>query len=144
MNDLNVDGYMTISVDKDNRLLYYKIFGYPKFSKIIRDGHDKILDIVEELENSEPIENIVADLLDAKILLNDDIKFIATVSYPRLAKRGVKNLAILVSENIHVKINVEKTLEYLGPDVFECVELFQDKETAKDWFKSIVSLKSEK
>jgi hypothetical protein len=93
---------------------------------------------VEELKNSDPIENIVADLLDAKILLNDDIRFIANVSYPRLAQQGVKNLAILVSENIHVKINVEKTLEYLGTNIFESVELFQDKESAKEWFKSLV------
>jgi len=131
------DGYMSISVDQEECLLYYKISGYPKFSEIIRNGHDKILVCVKEMKSEKPINYLVADLLDAKILLNEDLEFIAKVSYPRLANEGIKHLVILVSENINVKINVEKTLEYLDPKVFESVKLIENKKSIQKWLKSL-------
>ncbi|MBC8051435.1 MAG: hypothetical protein H7Y13_00040 [Sphingobacteriaceae bacterium] len=137
MEKLYQDGYMTINIEGNDSLLYYKIVGYPKFSKIIRNGHDRIYETVFERKSNRPVTSIVADLLEAKILLDEDIKFIGAVSYHRLAKQGVRNLAILLSGEIHVKINVEKTLEYMGPGVFENVGLFPSYEEALTWFETL-------
>jgi hypothetical protein len=137
MNTLYQDGYMTINLEHNDRLLYYKISGYPKFSQIIRNGHHEIFEIVSQKQKSDGIVSIVADLLDAKILLDEDIKFIGAVSYHRLAKLGVKNLAILLSGEIHVRINVDKTLEYMGPGIFENVGLFSSYEDACTWLDNL-------
>lgn len=138
MEELYHDGYMSIAIQEDDKLLYYKITGYPKFSKIIRNGHDKIYEIVISRKQPDAaVTNIVADLLEAKILLTKDIKFIATTSYHRLAIAGVKNLAILLSGDIHVRINVEKTLEYMGPGIFEHVGLFSNYDEARNWLKNL-------
>ncbi len=142
MNTLYQDGYMTISSEPNDHLLYYKISGYPKFSQIIRNGHDAIFEIVSQKKDNLTIINIVADLLDAKILLDQDIKFIGAVSYHRLAKLGVKNLAILLSGEIHVRINVDKTLEYMGPGIFENVGLFSTYEEAGAWLEDLNNKKS--
>jgi hypothetical protein len=137
METLYQDGYMTINIEGNESLLYYKIVGYPKFSKIIRNGHDRIFQTVLERKQSRPVTSVVADLLDAKILLDEDIKFIGAVSYHRLAKQGVKNLAILLSGEIHVRINVDKTLEYMGPGIFENVGLFSNYEEARTWLENL-------
>jgi hypothetical protein len=137
MNRLYHDGYMTISLEPVAHLLYYKISGYPKYSQIIRNGHDKIFEIVSGYNNGERVVNIVADLLQAKILLDEDIKFIGAVSYHRLAGLGVKNLAILLSGEIHVRINVEKTLEYMGAGTFKNVGLFSTYQEALTWLDNL-------
>lgn len=137
MNTLYHDGYMSITIDGGSSLLYYKIYGYPKFSKIIRNGHERIFEFVSQNKNSKPVISVVADLLDAKILLDKDIKFIGAVSYHRLAKQGVKNLAIIHSGDIHVRMNVDKTLEYMGPGIFENVGLFSSYEEACTWLDNL-------
>ena len=133
MNIPYQDGYMAIITEENENLLYYKIIGYPKFSKIIRNGHDRIYQTVVNRKSKQPITSIVADLLNAKILLDDDIKFIGKVSYHRLAKAGVKNLAIILSGEIHVRINVDKTLEFMGPNIFENIGLFPTYGDARTW-----------
>jgi hypothetical protein len=137
MKELYTDGYMEIFVNEQEQTLYYKIIGYPKFSEIIRQGHDKIYEIVLSMKDTSPIVNLVADLLEAKILLTRDIKMIATISYPRLSKAGIKNLSILLSEDVHVQINVEKTLAFMGTGIFNNVKLFDTLEEARNWFRCI-------
>jgi len=137
MNKLHDDGYIAIYLNEEDNLLYYKIISYPKFSKIIRYSHNKIFEIVTKRKQSSTVLNMVADLLDAKILLTEDIRFIAEVSYRRLAKAGVENLAILLPEGIHVRINVEKTLEYMGSDIFKNVALFPSDGVARTWLRNL-------
>ena len=133
--------YITILIDEKEKLLVYTINGYPKFSDIIRNGHDRIFEIVKENNNTKPIRNVIADLRLAKILLNPDIQFIAKTSYPRLAKAGIENLVILHSGDIHVKINVDKTIEALGPHIFTHVNVLSTIEEARDWFTNITTHK---
>lgn len=137
MKNLYSNEYITINLEEKDKLLYYKIIGYPKFSEIIRNGHDRMYEFVRQMKKEAVVENLIADLTDAKILLNPDIRFIANVSYPRLAKNGIRNLAILLTDDIHVKINVQKTIEYLGPDVFDHVNTFSCKEDALEWFRGL-------
>lgn len=137
MNALYHDGYMSITIEDGGSLLYYKIYGYPKFSKIIRNGHERIFELVSENKSNKPVISVVADLLDAKILLDGDIKFIGAVSYHRLAKQGVKNLAILLSGETYVRMNVDKTLAYMGPGIFENIGLFSNKEDACTWLNNL-------
>ncbi|MBC7915653.1 MAG: hypothetical protein H7Y07_16210, partial [Pyrinomonadaceae bacterium] len=54
------DGYMSINIEEAQSLLYYKIVGYPKFSKIIRNGHDKIYETVLRRKDIKPVISIVA------------------------------------------------------------------------------------
>jgi hypothetical protein len=134
MKRLYKDEYISICMDEEERLLYYKIVGYPKFSEVIRDGHDRLYEIALEMKRGHRVVNLVADLLEAKILLTRDIKFIGSVSYPRLAKTGIKNLVILVPDDIHVQINVQKTIECMGSNVFQykpCGSM----EEAREWFR---------
>ena len=137
MNKVYENDYIAILVDNDEKLLVYTITGYPKFSEVIRNGHDRIHELVLEKTVQTPVLNIIADLRNAKILLNPDIQFIAKVSYPRLAKAGVKNLVILHSGDIHVKINVDKTIEALGTGIFEHVNVLSTIEEAKSWFATV-------
>jgi hypothetical protein len=136
MKQLYDDGYISIYVDGQESLLYYKIVGYPKFSDIIHHGHDLLFEIMHKKKENAPV-HLIADLLEAKILLTRDIKFIAKTSYPRLAKAGIKNLAILLPDDLHVKLNVQKTIEYLGTGIFEHLQLFPSPEEAFIWFRSI-------
>lgn len=137
MKKLYEDEYFSISHDEEEKLLFYKIYGYPKFSEIIRHGHDELYKIAQGMKKSHKALHLVADLTEAKILLTTDIKFIGSVSYPRMAKQGLKNLSILLSGDVHVKINVEKTLEYMGPNVFEHVKLCSSLDEARDWFRTL-------
>jgi len=100
-------------------------------------GHDELYKIALEMQRDRPILHLVADLTDAKILLTRDILFIGTVSYPRLAKTGIRNLAILLRDDFHVKINVQKTIECMGPNVFQRVMPYPSLTQAKDWFRSL-------
>lgn len=133
------DDYIAIFIDENEKLLVYTIVGYPKFSEVIRNGHDRIYEIVKHKKNKGSIMNVIADLRLAKILLNPDIQFIAKTSYPRLANAGIENLVILHSGDIHVKINVDKTIEALGPNVFKNVNVLSTIEEAKVWFHLITS-----
>lgn len=137
MNKLYENEYIAILVQDKENLLVYTINGYPKFSEVIRNGHDRIFEIVLEKANSHPVINIIADLRNAKILLNPDIQFIAKTSYPRLAKAGVKKLVILHSGDIHVKINVDKTIDELGVGIFDHVNVLSSIDEAKSWLNTI-------
>ena len=131
------DEYFSIRIDEEERLLVYKILGYPKCSEMIRRGHDELYKIAREMRKERELLHLVADLTDAKILLMKDIRFIGMVSYPRLAKTGIRNLAILLRDDFHVKMNVQKTLECLGPNVFRTVMLYPSLEQAKQWFNKL-------
>ena len=133
------DDYFSIGLDEDERFLLYKIRGYPKFSEMIRRGHDELYNITREMQRSHPVLHLIADLTDAKILLSKDIRFIGTISYPRLARAGIRNLSILLKDDFHVKMNVQKTLECMGSGVFEQVMLCPALEQAKEWFRNIHS-----
>ena len=133
------DKYFSIRIDEEERLLFYKILGYPKCSEMIRHGHDELYKIAREMQKERGLLHLVADLTDAKILLKKDIRFIGTVSYPRLAKTGIRNLAILLRDDFHVKMNVKKTIECLGPNVFRTVMQHPSLEHAKQWFNKLPS-----
>ncbi len=137
MKSLYKDEYISICMDEEDRLLYYKIVGYPKFSEIIRHGHDVLYQFAQEMKKGHKVVNLVADLLEAKILLNQDIRFIGTVSYPRLAKTGIKHLVILVPEDVHVHINVQKTIECMGTNVFRHHNQLSSLEEARSWFNTL-------
>lgn len=141
MNKIYENEYIAILVDDYEKLLVYTITGYPKFSEVIRRGHDKIYDIVLQKRKESPVLKVIADLRLAKILLNPDIQFIAKVSYPRLAQAGVRDLVILHSGDIHVKINVDKTIDALGKDIFHHVNVLSSVEEALDWFNAVSPLK---
>ena len=132
------DEYFRIRLDEEDRLLSYKIVGYPKFSDMIRHGHDELYKICRDMqrEGKAPL-HLAADLTEAKILLMKDIRFIGAISYPRLGRTGVRNLAILLTDDFHVKTNVQKTLEFMGPRVFQAVNLLSSLEQARGWFRSL-------
>ena len=104
---------------------------------MIRHGHDELYKIARERQKERGLLHLVADLTDAKILLMNDIRFIGSVSYPRLAKTGIRNLAILLKDDFHVKMNVQKTIECLGPNVFSTVMLYPSLNQAKQWFNKL-------
>jgi len=131
------DEYFSIRLYEEERLLFYKILGYPKCSEMIRHGHHELYKIAREMQKGRGLLHLVADLTDAKILLMDDIRFIGSVSYPRLARTGIRNLAILLRDDFHVKMNVQKTIECLGPNVFSTVMLHPSLNQAKQWFNKL-------
>lgn len=128
------DQYFSISAAEDEHVLYYKIKGYPRFSEMIRHGHDVLYRIVRGPRGRSFI-HLIADLTEAKILLTRDIRFIGAVSYPRLAKAGVRNLAILLTDDFHVQLNVQKTVEFMGPGVFQQVGRYPSLEPAMHWLQ---------
>lgn len=132
-----VDEYFSILVDEEERLLFYKISGYPKCSEMIHQGHDRLYKISRGMHKERSLLHLVADLTDAKILLTKDIRFIGMVSYPRLAKTGIQNLAILLRDDYHVKMNVQKTIACLAPNVFRTVMLYSSLEQAKEAFTKL-------
>ncbi|HTF17191.1 MAG TPA: hypothetical protein VK658_03910 [Chryseolinea sp.] len=129
------DDYFTICLDEDDRMMFYKIHGYPRSSDQIRQGHDELYRIAREMHRKCTIRYLIADLTDAKILLISDIRFIGTVSYPRLAKTGIRKLAILLKDDFHVKMNVQKTLTCMKSNVFQQVKLYPSVEPALAWFR---------
>jgi len=137
MKELYRDEYFSISVDEEEGFLFYKIYGYPKFSEVIRHGHDELYRIAQAFKKDQKVLNLVADWTLAKILLTPDIRFIATVSYPRLSKAGLRNLVVLLPDDVHVKINLQKTIEFLRPNVFETVKQCSSLEEAREWLRSL-------
>lgn len=137
MKELYRDEYFSISVDEEEGFLFYKIYGYPKFSEVIRNGHDELYRIAQSFKKEHKVLNLVADWTLAKILLTPDIRFIATVSYPRLSKTGIKNLVILLPDDVHVKINLQKTIEFLRPNVFDTVKQYTTLEEAREWLRTL-------
>ena len=127
------DQYITVQVDKGDRMIVLRWTGYAPsgtYRGILEDARMNV-----GLHN---VERWLADLRGMNAILRQDKQWTVSDWFPRLAKSGLKRMAILMSTDYFNHMSVDRIMQAATPEMPFAVAYFDDEEGARAWLLASV------
>lgn len=122
------DAFVLVQVDEEDRLISLQWSGYAP-STVFRE-------ILEEARANVAGHGLVrwlADLHGMNAILRQDEQWTVSDWFPRLAKTGLKRMAILMSTDYFNQMSVDRIMQAATPEMPFDVAYFDNEETARAW-----------
>ncbi|MBK9286366.1 MAG: STAS/SEC14 domain-containing protein [Flavobacteriales bacterium] len=125
---LRQDAYVTVTADKEDRLIRLKWSGYApstEYRGILEDARMNV--------GLHQLERWLADLRGMNAILRQDEQWTVNEWFPTLAKTGLKRMAILMSSDYFNQMSVDRIMQASTPEMPFEVAYFDDAEGALAW-----------
>lgn len=125
---LRQDAYVTVTADKEDRLIRLKWSGYApstEYRGILEDARMNV--------GLHQLERWLADLRGMNAILRQDEQWTVNEWFPTLAKTGLKRMAILMSSDYFNQMSVDRIMQASTPEMPFEVAYFDDAEGARAW-----------
>ncbi|MBL0034736.1 MAG: STAS/SEC14 domain-containing protein [Flavobacteriales bacterium] len=125
---LRQDAYVTVTADKEDRLIRLKWSGYApstEYRGILEDARMNV--------GLHQLERWLADLRGMNAILRQDEQWTVNEWFPTLAKTGLKRMAILMSSDYFNQMSVDRIMQAATPEMPFEVAYFDDAEGALAW-----------
>jgi hypothetical protein len=122
------DEFVLVQADEDDKLISLKWSGYAP-STVFR----QILEEARENVAQHGLLRWLADLRGMNAILRQDEQWTVTDWFPRLAKTGLKRMAILMSTDYFNQMSVDRIMQAATPEMPFDVSYFDNEESARAW-----------
>ena len=125
---LRQDTYVTVTADKEDKLIRLRWSGYApstEFRSILGDARMNV--------GLHGLERWLADLRGMNAILRQDEQWTVNEWFPTLAKTGLKRMAILMSSDYFNQMSVDRIMQASTPEMPFEVAYFDDAEGALAW-----------
>lgn len=122
------DQYVLVTVNTERKIITLKWRGYapsPQFRSILEDALSNV--------RLHQLEAWLADLREMNAILRQDEQWCVNDWFPRLAKAGLKRMAILVSSDYFNQMSVDRIMDAATPEMPFAVANFDDPVAALAW-----------
>jgi hypothetical protein len=122
------DEYVLVQADEDDKLISLKWSGYApskEFREILEEARANVA--------THGLKRWLADLRGMNAILRQDEQWTVADWFPRLAKTGLKRMAILMSSDYFNQMSVDRIMQAATPEMPFDVAYFDNEESARAW-----------